>query len=142
MSNGAGNRETIDHGRAGASARAEYERRHQKDEARRRARFGRLAPLVDLVVGPKASTEAWARGAQGEERVGHILDQVVDDRGVVLHDRRVPGRRLNLDHLVVVASGVWVIDTKHYQGRLARRRVVGWFTAREDSRWDDATRPA
>jgi hypothetical protein len=123
--------ESIEHGHAGASARAEYERRHEKDEARRRSRFGRLAPAVGLLAGPKASTEAWARGAQGEERVGHLLDQVVGDAGVALHDRRVPGRRINLDHLVVVASGVWVIDTKHYRGRLARRQVGGWFTSRE-----------
>jgi hypothetical protein len=126
-----GNREIIEQGRAGASARAEYERRHGRDEARRRARFGRLAPVVDLLAGPKASTEAWARGAEGEERVGHLLDQAVGDRGFVLHDRRVPGRRINLDHLVVVSSGVWVIDTKHYHGRLARRQVGGWFTTRE-----------
>jgi Nuclease-related domain len=123
--------ETIEHGHAGASARAEYERRQARDEARRRARFGRLAPAVRLLVGPKASTEAWASGAVGEERVGHLLDQVVGDTGVVLHDRRVPGRRINLDHLVVVTSGVWVIDTKHYHGRLARRQVGGWFTPRE-----------
>jgi hypothetical protein len=122
--------ETIEHGHAGASARAEYERRHEKDEARRRARFGRLAPAINLLVGPKATTEAWARGAQGEERVGRLLDQVVGDTGVVLHDRRVPGRRINLDHLVVVASGVWLIDTKHYRGRLARRQIGGWFNPR------------
>jgi hypothetical protein len=124
-------RETIEHGHAGASARAEFERRHEKDEARRRARFGRLAPAVSLLAGPKATTNAWARGAQGEERVGRLLDQVVGDAGAVLHDRRVPGRRINLDHLVVVASGVWVIDTKHYRGRLARRQAGGWFNARE-----------
>jgi Nuclease-related domain len=123
--------ESIEHGHAGASARAEYERRHEKDEARRRARFGRLAPAISLLAGPKASTEAWARGALGEERIGQLLDQVVGDAGVVLHDRRVPGRRINLDHLVVVASGVRVIDTKHYRGRLARRQVGGWFTSRE-----------
>jgi hypothetical protein len=120
-----GKRESIEQGRAGASAWAEYERRHEKDDARRRARFGPLAPLVRVLAGPKASTEAWARGAEGEEHVGHLLDHFVGSNGVVLHDRRVPGRRLNLDHLVVVASGVWVIDTKHYHGHLARRRVGG-----------------
>ncbi len=88
-------------------------------------------PSISFLAGPKATTEAWARGAQGEERVGRLLDQVVGDEGVVLHDRRVPGRRINLDHLVVVASGVWVIDTKHYRGQLARRQVGGWFNARE-----------
>ncbi len=126
-----GKREAIEHGHAGASAWAEYERRRQQDEARRRARFGPLAPLVRVLVGPKASTEAWARGAEGEEHVGDLLDKCFGSNGVVLHDRRVPGRRLNLDHLVVVASGVWVIDTKHYHGQLARRQVGGWFNARE-----------
>jgi len=114
-------------GRAGASARAEYERRQARDEARRRAVFGRLAPLVRLIAGPRQSTEAWGRGAAGEERVGHWLDEAVRGRGVVLHDRALPHGRANIDHLAVVASGVWVIDTKHMRGRLERRDVAGWF---------------
>jgi hypothetical protein len=117
-------------GRAGASARAEYERRRTNDEARRRAVFGRWAPLVRLLAGPKASTEAWGRGADGEERVGDWLDDAVGRRGVVLHDRALPRWRSNLDHLAVVPSGIWVIDTKHYQGRLERRDVGGWFVSR------------
>jgi hypothetical protein len=117
-------------GRAGASARAEYERRRSNDEARRRAVFGRLAPLVRLVAGPKPSTEAWARGAEGEERVGHWLDGAVGRHGVVLHDRAIPRRRANLDHLVVVPSGIWVVDAKHYRGTLERRDSPGWFVSR------------
>ena len=38
--------------------------------------------------------------------------------------------RANIDHLVVVASGVWVIDTKHYRGRLDDATVGGWFVPR------------
>ncbi len=48
-------------------------------------------------------------------------------RAVVLHDRAVPGKRANLDHLVVVPSGTWVVDTKHYRGTLERCDAVGWF---------------
>ncbi len=116
-------------GRAGASARAEYERRRSNDEARRRAVFGRLAPLVRLVAGPKQSIEAWGHGAVGEERVGPWLDDAVGELGVVLHDRAIPRRRSNIDHLAVVASGVWVVDTKHYRGTLERRDVGGWFVS-------------
>ena len=119
-----------ENGHAGASARAEYERRRARDQARRRARFGRLAPVVSVLVGPKAATEAWARGAEGEEFVGRRIDDAVGTSGMALHDRRLPASRGNLDHLVVVASGVWVIDTKHYHGRLARRQVGGWFSLR------------
>jgi hypothetical protein len=117
-------------GQAGASARAEYERRRAKDEARRRALFGPFAPLVHFLAGPQQSTEAWGRGADGEEHVGHWLDDAVGKRGVVLHDRAVPHGRANIDHIAVVASGVWVIDSKHYRGRLERREGRGWFVPR------------
>ncbi len=49
------------------------------------------------------------------------------DRAVLLHDRRVPGTRGNIDHLAVAPSGVWVIDTKHYTGKVEHRDVGGWF---------------
>jgi len=117
-------------GRAGGSARAEYERRRAKDEARRRAAFGRLAPLVRILTGPKRTTETWGRGADGEERIGRWLDDVVGRHGVVLHDRAVRGRRTNLDHIVVVPSGIWVVDSKHYRGTLEQRDTVGWFVPR------------
>jgi hypothetical protein len=44
----------------------------------------------------------------------------------VLHDRRIPGRRANIDHLVVAPSGIWVIDAKHYTGVVSTRDVGGW----------------
>jgi hypothetical protein len=48
--------------------------------------------------------------------VGLSLSRAVGRVGLVLHDRSVPGTRSNIDHLAVVPSGVWVIDTKHYAG--------------------------
>ncbi|MBX6749008.1 MAG: NERD domain-containing protein [Micromonosporaceae bacterium] len=44
----------------------------------------------------------------------------------MLHDRRVPGSRANIDHIVVTRRRVWVIDSKSHQGRL-RRSVEGWL---------------
>ena len=35
----------------------------------------------------------------------------------VLHDRRIPGTRVNIDHIAVTRSGVYVIDAKRYKGR-------------------------
>jgi hypothetical protein len=121
---------TEDVGRAGASARAEYERRRAGDEARRRAVFGPLAPLARLLAAPKQTTESWGRGADGEERLGDWLDHAVGGRGVVLHDRAVPRRSTNIDHIAVVPSGIWVIDSKHFTGRLERRDLAGWFVPR------------
>jgi hypothetical protein len=117
-------------GRAGASARAEYERRQARDAARRRRLFGPLAPVVRVLTGPKPSTEAWGRGAVGEECVGHWLDEAVGGRGMVLHDRAFPRGRANIDHIAAVPSGIWVIDTKHSRGRLERRDGRDWFVPR------------
>src|SRR5579859_852074 len=100
----------IDVGSPGASARDRHERLRRRDDDRRRRRFGRFAPLVAYIAGPKSSTEAWALGAEGEERIGGLLTRAVGQKGVVLHDRRMPGSRANLDHLVIVSSGVWVVD--------------------------------
>jgi hypothetical protein len=36
----------------------------------------------------------------------------------VLHDLAVPCSRANVDHLVIGPGGVFVIDSKHYRGRL------------------------
>jgi ribosomal protein L34 len=35
----------------------------------------------------------------------------------VLHDRRIPGSKANIDHIAITGSGIWVIDAKRYKGR-------------------------
>ena len=40
----------------------------------------------------------------------------------MLHDRRMPGSRANIDHIAVARSGVWEIDTKRYAGKVQVRR--------------------
>ncbi len=48
----------------------------------------------------------------------------------VLHDRRIPRTRTNIDHIVVGPSGVFVIDAKKYQGRPSLRVEGGLIRAR------------
>lgn len=102
---------------AGASARREYERRKANDEKRIREKWGRLGGIAVALSDERQSTTAWSTGAAGEERVGATLDRIASDRTQVLHDRRVPGTRANIDHIVVCPAGVWVIDAKKYKGR-------------------------
>ncbi len=121
----------IDLGRPGASARGEFERRLRRDAERRRRRFGRfLAPLVAVLAGVRPSTARWRVGGEAEERVGRLLSQGVGSAGLVLHDRSVPRSRANIDHIAVVPSGVWVIDTKRYRGRVRRGRPPGRLVGR------------
>lgn len=117
-------------GTAGASARREHERRSARDEQRVRAEWGRLGGLAVALTPEKQSTRAWSTGAVGEEAVGRRLDQVASDRIRVLHDRRIPGTRANIDHLVVTGDAVWVVDAKRYRGRPSLRVEGGLFRPR------------
>jgi hypothetical protein len=75
------------------------------------------------------STQAWAVGASGELALGAFLAALDDDRAnFVLHDRRIPGSKANIDHLVVTTGGVFVIDAKRYEGRVRRVDKGGWFS--------------
>jgi hypothetical protein len=71
------------------------------------------------------STRAWEIGAAGERRVGEVLDAC--GSVIVLHDRRVPGSKANIDHLVVGPAGVYVIDAKKYEGAVEQRDLGGWL---------------
>lgn len=43
----------------------------------------------------------------------------------MLHDRRIPGTRTNIDHLVVAPTGVFVVDAKRYRNARPALRVEG-----------------
>jgi Nuclease-related domain len=88
----------------------------------------RLASLAALVAAaglgwllrfrPSADTMAWRRGAAGERRTARLLAPLERRGWAVLHDLAIPGSAANIDHLVIGAGGVVVIDSKQYRGRL------------------------
>jgi hypothetical protein len=129
-----------DAGVAGASARREHERRVQRREERTRQVHPRLGGLILALTDEPQSTRAWATGATGEERIGRMLDGLADHGVRLLHDRRIPGTRANIDHIAISPAGVFVIDTKRYQGRpqlrveggLLRPRVEKLIVGRRD----------
>lgn len=117
-------------GSAGASAQREYERRKAKREERVRSAHPRIGGFLLALSDEQQSTVAWAAGARGEELLGKRLDGLVA-RGVrVLHDRRIPRTRANIDHIAVCPAGVFVIDAKRYKGRPQRRVDGGLFRPR------------
>jgi hypothetical protein len=62
---------------------------------------------------------AFRSGELGELAVGEMLNKRAATGPVIaLHDRRVPGRQGNIDHIAVAPSGVYVIDAKHYSGKV------------------------
>ena len=111
---------------AGGSARREHERRTDKRSLELRGRWGdRVGGWIERLTIEPQSTRAWAIGARGEERLGAELARV---EGIhVLHDRRVPRTRGNIDHIVVAPADVFVIDAKDWEGVDRIRDVGGWF---------------
>jgi hypothetical protein len=109
--------EAADVGTPGASARREFERRQGKREERIRTKHPKLGGLILALSDDPQSTKAWDVGAVGEERVGTRLNELASESLRVLHDRRIPGSKANIDHIAVAATGVYVIDPKRYKGR-------------------------
>jgi hypothetical protein len=63
----------------------------------------------------------------GEERLAGWLDANQGDPFLTLHDRRLPHSKANIDHLVIAATGIWVIDAKRYKGVVEKRDVGEWL---------------
>ncbi|RYB95833.1 NERD domain-containing protein [Nocardioides oleivorans] len=127
-------------GEAGSSARREFERRQAGRERRIREKHPKLGGLILALSDDPQSTKAWDTGAIGEERLGGRLNSLQSDTCRILHDRRIPGSRANIDHLAVTPTGVYVIDAKRYSGRpqlrveggLIRPRVERLIVGRRD----------
>ena len=103
-------------GRPGASSWREYSRLRRQRHEDLLERWPHLGPAILSLSREPGSMRDWARASRGELRVGAALTRLADDWVYALHDRRIPGRRLNIDHIAVGPSGVFVIDTKHQPG--------------------------
>jgi hypothetical protein len=90
------------------------------------------ARAATMLLAPSQAELAWGKGAQGERVVGAALDALSNDAVRVLHDRKIPGSRANIDHIAVTPAGVFTVDAKRYSGRLevrARGREI-WIKGR------------
>jgi hypothetical protein len=109
----------IDIGRGGMSAR----RRHEQRRADREQRVGDKHPGIGGVLRAVADGSQHEGvpppGAVDDEHVAKILARYLDDCVVMLHDRRIPRSRVNIDRIAVARSGIWVIDSKRYTGKVA-----------------------
>lgn len=114
-----------DGGVAGASAQREYERRKAKREERVRAKHPKIGGLILALSDDPQSTTAWSSGARGEAALGARLDKHASETIAVMHDRRIPGTKANIDHIVVTAGGVLVVDAKRYVDKRPEMRVEG-----------------
>ena len=120
---------TLDKGVAGGSALKMAEarkERYEKIQAERKAnvqeRFGdgfmgKVAWFLTESDGPKDISVSWAKGAEGERVVGAWLDKLEEVGCIALHDRKIPGSKANIDHILVTPWGLWNVDAKHYRNQ-------------------------
>jgi hypothetical protein len=52
------------------------------------------------------------------------LHNHVNEGAVILTDREVPGTKSNIDHIVVAPSGVWIIDSKVWKGKIEYKSIT------------------
>lgn len=63
--------------------------------------------------------------------MANVLDRLASKSIPALHDRRIPNRRSNIDHIAIGPAGVYVIDAKRYvRQRVEVQRFGGLFSPR------------
>jgi hypothetical protein len=77
----------------------------------------RVAVLVALLAGwllrfrPSARARVWRGQAAMQRRTAGVLQPLEQENYLVLHDITLPGWPASIDHLVVGATGIWVIES-------------------------------
>lgn len=109
----------LERGQAGASAAREYERRKAHREERTRAAHPIISDALLAVRGQPQHETAFRRGAAGEAAVAESLERRLEGGpAILLHDRRMPRGRGNIDHLAIAPTGVYVVDAKDWSGKV------------------------
>jgi hypothetical protein len=106
-------------GDPGASLMRERDRRRRNREQRVRQAHPRVGGLLLALQNPPQHESAFHQGALAERAVADSLAIRTDsDRIIPLHNRRMPSGRGDIDHLAIAPTGVWVIDTKDWKGKV------------------------
>ena len=92
-----------------------------------------ISAILSALVLPN-SIVAWRTGALGEERTAELLRPLEAQGFRVIHDRRMPRSKANIDHIVIGPPGVFVVETKNYGGKLRVRHGEVWVGSRRKSR--------
>jgi hypothetical protein len=104
--------------------------------------WSEATPLVRTCENPVggSSTLNWSengharnrrKGAAGEYLMDTFLYRELQNEVIILNDRRLPNGRGNIDHIVVASSGVWIIDTKNWSGRIECKTTGGILSGNE-----------
>lgn len=100
------------------------------------AHLARAERLRAQLAKAERDAEMCAKGAVGEVLVGQLLDSFAADGYFHIDDRRLPGSKANIDHVLVGPTGVWIVDAKNWSGSLT---LSGKTLRQNERRRDDRT---
>ncbi|WP_062460860.1 nuclease-related domain-containing protein [Demequina soli] len=81
----------------------------------REKRAGKVLPHLARALDVHTDERAWRKGAEGEEKVGAVLDRMKKRGWRILHSIPV-GENSDIDHLAIGPGGVILVNTKHHPG--------------------------
>lgn len=84
--------------------------------------------------------KGWAKGLVGENIVSDHLKELPENY-FIYNDVNLPGKRGNIDHVVIGPNGIFVIETKHYSGKYLIKDK-DWFVYTRDGYRKVKTNPA
>lgn len=106
-------------GTPGASLDREYQRRKTIREARIRNRHPRIGGLLLALGDEPQHQRAFDQGGRSEQHVAHYLEKrTARSPTMLLHNRRMPGGRGDIDHIAICPTGIYVIDAKAVKGKV------------------------
>lgn len=112
--------ERLDTPGASALLKAQRLREQQQSLHANRTKLQRIAAALFTPETDKRLRQEernWTTGAQGEQILASSLAHRCPNV-FMLHDRRAPLSRGNIDHIAIAASGIYVIDCKRYKGKI------------------------
>jgi hypothetical protein len=71
----------------------------------------------------------YERGANGERVTAQVME-TLGPSYTAFHDLRIPQSTANIDHVVVGPSGIFVVDSKNYRGRITYNKQTLWSDQR------------
>jgi Nuclease-related domain len=108
----------LDRGQPGAGIAREYQRRKRKRESHTRKTHPWIGELLLALRGTPQHESAFHQGDLGEKAVAVYLEKhTARGSAIILHNRRMPGGRGDIDHLAIAPTGVFVIDAKNIKGK-------------------------
>jgi Holliday junction resolvase-like predicted endonuclease len=125
----------VESGMAGGSLRRTHDQRAASRDARVRERFPLMGGFLLAVTAEPASTAAFQKGAEGEEKAARRIIHASGDDVLFLLNRRLSNGRRDgdIDMIAISAAGIHVIDVKHYKNaKIEVRRSGGLFSARTE----------